>query len=84
MARGVAFGRPSKLREDQKDAVRDLAKNGSVHLRRSQNIQRSSKLLSIAVSTKNRPYGPSPFLSALDPYMPSATIGRRQFPNCSS
>ena len=28
MARGVAFGRPSKLREDQKDAVRDLVKNG--------------------------------------------------------
>ena len=28
MARGVAFGRPSKLREDQKDAVRDLFKNG--------------------------------------------------------
>ena len=28
MARGVAFGRPSKLREDQKDAVRDLVKDG--------------------------------------------------------
>ena len=28
MARGVAFGRPSKLREDQKDVVRDLVKNG--------------------------------------------------------
>ena len=28
MARGVAFGRPSKQREDQKDAVRDLVKNG--------------------------------------------------------
>ena len=28
MAREVAFGRPSKLREDQKDVVRDLVKNG--------------------------------------------------------
>ena len=28
MARGVAFGRPSKPREDQKDAVRDLVKDG--------------------------------------------------------
>ena len=28
MARGVAFGRPSKPREDQKDVVRDLVKNG--------------------------------------------------------
>ncbi len=27
-ARGVAFGRPSKLRQDQKNAVRDLVKNG--------------------------------------------------------
>ena len=27
-ARGVAFGRPSKLREDQKEVVRDLVKNG--------------------------------------------------------
>ena len=27
-ARGVAFGRPSKLRADQKDIVRDLVKNG--------------------------------------------------------
>ena len=28
LARGVAFGRPSKLRPDQKDVVRDLVKNG--------------------------------------------------------
>ena len=28
MAHGVAFGRPSKLREDQKDVVRDLVRNG--------------------------------------------------------
>jgi DNA invertase Pin-like site-specific DNA recombinase len=28
LARGVAFGRPSKLRSDQKDVVRDLVKNG--------------------------------------------------------
>ena len=28
MARGIAFGRPSKLREDQKEVVRDLVKNG--------------------------------------------------------
>ena len=27
-ARGVAFGRPSKLREDQKEIVRDMVKNG--------------------------------------------------------
>ena len=27
-ARGVAFGRPSKLREDQKEVARDLVKNG--------------------------------------------------------
>ena len=27
-ARGVAFGRPSKLREDQKEIVRELVKNG--------------------------------------------------------
>lgn len=27
-ARGVAFGRPSKLRQDQKEVVRDLVKNG--------------------------------------------------------
>lgn len=27
-ARGVAFGRPSKLRQDQKEVVRDLIKNG--------------------------------------------------------
>ena len=27
-ARGVAFGRPSKLRSDQKEVVRDLVKNG--------------------------------------------------------
>ena len=27
-ARGGAFGRPSKLREDQKEVVRDLVKNG--------------------------------------------------------
>ena len=27
-ARGVAFGRPSKLKHDQKQAVRDLVKNG--------------------------------------------------------
>lgn len=27
-ARGVAFGRPSKLKSDQKDVVRDLVKNG--------------------------------------------------------
>ena len=28
MARGVAFGRPAKLREDQKEVARDLVKNG--------------------------------------------------------
>ena len=28
MARGIAFGRPSKLREDQKEVTRDLVKNG--------------------------------------------------------
>ena len=28
LARGVAFGRPSKLRSDQKNVVRDLVKNG--------------------------------------------------------
>ena len=28
LARGVAFGRPSKLRSDQKEVVRDLVKNG--------------------------------------------------------
>ena len=28
MARGIAFGRPSKLREDQKEVVRGLVKNG--------------------------------------------------------
>ena len=28
MARGVAFGRPPNLREDQKVVVRDLVKNG--------------------------------------------------------
>ena len=26
MARGIAFGRPSELREDQKEVVRDLVK----------------------------------------------------------
>jgi len=28
LARGVAFGRPAKLRPDQKEVVRDLVKNG--------------------------------------------------------
>ena len=35
MARGVAFGRQSKLREDQKEVVRDLVKKRPVHFRRS-------------------------------------------------
>ena len=39
MARGAAFGRPSKLRDDQKEVVRDLVKKRAVHFHRSRNIQ---------------------------------------------
>ena len=70
MARGVAFGRPSKLREDQKDAVRDLVKNG-------RSISVVARTFNVHPATiyrcldENRPYGPSPFLSALDPKISS-------------
>ena len=42
MARGVAFGRPSNLGEDQKEIAGDLVKKRLFPLLRSQNIQRSS------------------------------------------
>ena len=62
MARGVAFGRPSKLREDQKDVVRDLVKN-----RPSPPLPEHSTFIqrpSIDASVKNSPL---PFHSYVRP-----------------